>query len=145
MLCGQLQEQGERGVILYIRAEALRHLGQFQLARTKAEESLNLFKQMGDRKMQARALWRLSQVDADLENYDLALEEGWQGDALYRQLADHWNRPYILRHLGDVYLATGQPGQARDAWQQAMDLCIGSDHPEYSVLQQRLAGLSSII
>lgn len=145
VLCGQLQEQGERGVILYILAEALRHLGQLQLARKRAEESLNLFQQMGDRKMQARALWRLSQVDADLGNYDLALEEGWRGDALYRQLADHWNRPYILRHLGDVYLANGQPDQAQDAWQQAMDLGIGPEHPEHNVLQQRLAGLSSII
>jgi DNA-binding SARP family transcriptional activator/predicted ATPase len=145
VLCDQLQEQGERGVILYILAEALRHLGQLQGARKQAEESLGLFKQMGDRKMQARALWRLSQVDADLENYDLALVEGWQGDALYRQLADQWNRPYILRHLGDVYLATGQPNQAQDAWQQAMDLGIGPDHPEYGALQQRLAGLSSII
>jgi tetratricopeptide (TPR) repeat protein len=141
-LCEEIQEQGELAVILYILSKAPWRRGDLRSARDYAERSLALLTRMGDRKMQARALRRLSLIDADLKDYALALEEGLQSLNLRRELEDTWGMIYTLLHLGDVHQALDQPAQAHEMWSEALGLADGLQHPLTEPLQERLDAIT---
>ncbi len=136
-LCEEIQEQGELAVMLYILSEALRRQGDLKFARDYAEQSLILFTRMGDRKMQARSLWRLSLIDADLKEYTLALKEGLQSLNLHQE-EDSWSKIYVLLHLGDVHRSLSQLDQAYKRWSEALSLAEPAQHPLTEQLRERL-------
>lgn len=138
-LCDKIQEQGELAIILYILAEVYRCQGKADSARGFAERSLHLLRRMGDRKMEAWALWRLSKIDADLQDYPRALEEGLQSLKLQRELENSWNEVSVLHHLGEIYGAMNQPDQARRVWTEALDLAEALRHPLVERLREYVA------
>jgi tetratricopeptide (TPR) repeat protein len=138
-LCEEIQEQGELAVILYIWSKALWRRGDLSSARDYAERSLTLFTRMGDRKSQAWAFRRLSLIDVDLKNYDLALEESTHSLNLHRELENPWNMIFVLLDLGDVHQALDQSDQAYEMWAEALSLAEKlQKHPLTETLRERL-------
>jgi tetratricopeptide (TPR) repeat protein len=137
-LCEEIQEKGELAVILYILSEVCRQQGRLKSARDYAEKSLTLLTHMGDRKTQANALWRLSIIDADLQDYALALEEGLQSLNLHQELKDKWGMIYVLLHLGDIHRFLDQIDRGREIWSEALSFAEELQHPLTGQLRERL-------
>jgi hypothetical protein len=45
----------------------------------------------------------------------------------------------VLTHLGDARQAAGKPAQAREAWQQALDILEDLQHPSVGQVRAKLA------
>ncbi|MFC8428313.1 BTAD domain-containing putative transcriptional regulator [Streptomyces sp. NPDC057253] len=60
---------------------------------------------------------------------------------LYREVGDLFSEAGTLRHLGDTYLATGDPGAARTVWERAVRLLAGTDPTAAEELRARLLAL----
>lgn len=57
---------------------------------------------------------------------------------LFRELGDRSNEAEILFHLGDAHDAAGNSGQARDAWQHALDILDDLHHPDAGQVRAKL-------
>jgi tetratricopeptide (TPR) repeat protein len=64
---------------------------------------------------------------------------------LFRELTDRSTEAEILTHLGDAYLDGGDPGQARDAWQQALNILDDLQHPGVDELRAKLRAADGVI
>jgi hypothetical protein len=83
-------------------------------------------------------------IDADLKDYDLALQEGLRSLDLLRELGGTWALIYTLLHLGDVYQLLNRPVQAQEMWSEGLRLAEASPpHPLTATLQQRLGARPS--
>ncbi|MET7475990.1 BTAD domain-containing putative transcriptional regulator [Streptomyces sp. NPDC005648] len=60
---------------------------------------------------------------------------------LYREVGDTFGEAGTLRHLGDTYLATGDPGAARTVWERALQLLAPADPTAAEELRTRLLAL----
>ncbi|MEU6372090.1 BTAD domain-containing putative transcriptional regulator [Streptomyces sp. NPDC046909] len=60
---------------------------------------------------------------------------------LYREVGDLFSEAGTLRHLGDTYLATGDPGAARTVWERAVRLLARTDPTAAEELRTRLLAL----
>jgi predicted negative regulator of RcsB-dependent stress response len=56
---------------------------------------------------------------------------------------DRFEEAGIASRLGDSLLASGQPADAAEAWQQALGLYIELDDPEAASVRLRLAQLGT--
>lgn len=71
-ICDAIHEQAERALILYILADAHKNQGKHDAALELIEQSINLLRSMGDRKLWAKALWRKATICVAMTHYDLA-------------------------------------------------------------------------
>ncbi|MFI6543043.1 AfsR/SARP family transcriptional regulator [Streptomyces prunicolor] len=60
---------------------------------------------------------------------------------LYREIGDTFSEAGTLRHLGDTYLATGDPGAARTVWERALHLLAPTDPTAAAELRARILAL----
>ncbi|MER6526364.1 tetratricopeptide repeat protein [Streptomyces sp. NPDC001508] len=60
---------------------------------------------------------------------------------LYREVGDLFSEAGTLRHLGDTYLAIGDPGAARTVWERALRLLTGTDPTAAEEIRTRLLAL----
>ncbi|MFD4601562.1 BTAD domain-containing putative transcriptional regulator [Streptomyces sp. NPDC058464] len=60
---------------------------------------------------------------------------------LYREVGDLFSEAGTLRHLGDTYLATGDPGAARTVWERALRLLTRTDPTAADEIRTRLLAL----
>ncbi|MGI5458529.1 AfsR/SARP family transcriptional regulator [Streptomyces sp. CA-249302] len=60
---------------------------------------------------------------------------------LYREVGDTFGEAGTLRHLGDTYLVTGDPGSARTVWERALRLLARTDPTAAEELRTRLTAL----
>ncbi|MEU1336115.1 BTAD domain-containing putative transcriptional regulator [Streptomyces sp. NPDC005827] len=60
---------------------------------------------------------------------------------LYREIGDTFSEAGTLRHLGDTYLATGDPGAARTLWERALRLLAPTDPTAAEELRTKLLAL----
>ncbi len=136
--CNELQNDSDRTTVLATLAEIHRRQGNFDAARAEAETFLHLVRRMGDRKSQAHALFRLSQIDTDRHDYPAARHNAVLSLELCRQLHDRWGEVYVAHHLGRVYIQLRQSDQARNLWQEAFSLAESLQHPLVETLRECL-------
>lgn len=136
-LCDERRNLGERAAALHTLAEVHRLQARTDEARQEAEASLKLFKVMGDRQSQARALYRLSLLDADVKDYAGARDTGEQSLMLCRQLHDRWGLVYVAYHLSEVYMQLRAEAQAHELRAEALSLAQELNHPLIDVLRER--------
>lgn len=136
-LCDERRNLGERAAALHTLAEVHRLQARTDEARQEAEASLKLFKVMGDRQSQARALYRLSLLDADVKDYAGARDTGEQSLMLCRQLHDRWGLVYVAHHLSEVYRQLRAEAQAHELRAEALSLAQELNHPLIDVLRER--------
>lgn len=145
-MCEAVQNQVELAVTLISFSGVQRHLGNLEAARQHAEHSLRLLKRIGNRKSQADVIFQLSRIDAALGHYPAARDECLECLKLYRELQDPFGTAYGLYRLGEAYLALSEPGRARQAWQEAVDVAqkLSQNQDLIEALRQRLAQLSAV-
>ena len=136
-LCDERRNVGERAAALYTLAEVHRLDGRTDEAGREAEAALQLFKAMGDRQSQARALYRLSLLEADRQDYAGAQRTGARSLELCRQLNDRWGLVYVAHHLGEVCAQLQQPDRARELWLEAQRVAEELGHPLMAALRER--------
>jgi tetratricopeptide (TPR) repeat protein len=59
--------------------------------------------------------------------------------ALHREFGDRFHEADTLSHLGDTRDAAGELTEARDAWQQALDILDDLQHPGAEKVRAQLA------
>lgn len=64
---------------------------------------------------------------------------------LYREVGDLFSEAGTLRHLGDTYLAVGDPGAARMVWERAVRLLIRTDPTAAEETRTRLLALGDAV
>ncbi|MET9081779.1 BTAD domain-containing putative transcriptional regulator [Streptomyces sp. NPDC004237] len=64
---------------------------------------------------------------------------------LYREIGDTFSEAGTLRHLGDTYLATGDPGAARTLWERALRLLAPTDPTAAEELRTKLLALGDAV
>ena len=133
--CDELRNDSERAATLYTLAEVHRLQGKIDQARDEADHCLQLFKRMGDRKSQARALFRLSQLDVERGDWSVAKTNGTLSLELCRQLQDKWGEVYVAHHLSGVCQHLQQLGQAHELWSEALTLAEAIQHPLLDALR----------
>jgi DNA-binding SARP family transcriptional activator/predicted ATPase len=136
--CDELKNDSDRTTVLGTLAEVHRRQGNLDAARAEAETFLHLVRRMGDRKSQAHALFRLSQIDADRHDYAAAEHNAALSLELCRQLHDRWGEVYVAHHLGGVYIELRQPDDAHHLWLDALSLAESIQHPLIETLRGRL-------
>lgn len=136
--CDAARNDSERAAVLFSLAEVHRLQGQIDLARSEAEHVLQLFKEMGDRKSQARALYRLSLLAADRSEWESARSYGTVSLDLCRDLQDNWGEVYVAHHLGQVQLHLQHADVAQILWQRALALAEPLNHPLIETLRERV-------
>jgi tetratricopeptide (TPR) repeat protein len=101
-----------------------------------------LFRDCGDRDGEAATRDSLGFIAHHNARYDEALHHYHEALTLDVDLGHIYNVADILDHLGQTYIAIGDEGQARAAWQQAVDL-YRSQHRNVTAdrMQQQLDAL----
>jgi tetratricopeptide (TPR) repeat protein len=137
-LCIELHDEAYLPTVLAHLADIHRLQGKLLEARHEAEQGMDLAKRMGDRKQQAHFLYRLSRIDRDNAQFDLAILESQQSLHLCRKLGDRLGEIYIQDHLGQIYIQLGQEDEARQVWLDALSLAEAINHPLVEMLRSRL-------
>ena len=140
-LCKELQDQAELAMSLQAYSSVHRARGKLPLARDYAEESLNLLKNMGDRRTQAISLFRLCQIYYDMKAYKAALENGYQSLDLCQELKDHLGTAFVCQLLGDLLSTAERHEHAVEMWDRAMTIAQKLQHAQLiRELRERLRG-----
>ena len=101
---------------------AYRELGRPDQAISCHQESLDISRELGDRRTEAISLDDLGCAHARLGHTQHALSLLRESLALFRQISYDIGVVGTLRDLGDTLLASGDPAQARAAWQEALNI-----------------------
>jgi len=136
--CDELHHESQRAAVLCTLAEVQRLTGRPDAARRTAEECLQWSKQMGVRKLEARALYHLSVLAADRGDMNAATQNGTLSLALCRQIHDERGLIDAAYHLGEVYARLQQTDRACEVRMEALIVAESLHHPLITALQQRL-------
>jgi tetratricopeptide (TPR) repeat protein len=136
--CDELRHDSLRAAVLCTLAEVQRLTDRPDAARHTAEECLQLFKRMGLRKLEARALYQLSVLAADRGDMNAATQTGTLSLTLCRQIQDGRGLIDAAYHLGEVYARLQQTDRAREMRIEALVMAESLHHPLIPTLQQRL-------
>jgi tetratricopeptide (TPR) repeat protein len=136
--CAELHHASLRAAVMCTLAEVQRLRSQSEAARHTAEECLQWFKQMGMRKLEARALYQLSVLAADRGDMNAATQNGTLSLALCRQIHDERGLIDAAYHLGEVYARLQQVDRAREVRTEALVMAESLQHPLLDTLRQHL-------
>ncbi|MEZ4736701.1 MAG: NB-ARC domain-containing protein, partial [Caldilineaceae bacterium] len=119
-----------------------RRLNDLLTAWRYAEQSRQLFEQMGIRSFLSYALYEESKIKLLQQEYAQALALGQQSLAIMAALSDDFNRVYCLKHLGQIYQQVGNLTAAETVWCEAEQVAIAIHHPITSQFPQMIAALT---
>jgi tetratricopeptide (TPR) repeat protein len=139
-LCMSLQDRGELAATYYSLAIVAINHNKLDQAQTYVANALELSQWMGNRQFQAMALYGQCWIHAKRAEFAQAIEVGQKSLAAFRELQDNFNLVYVLCYLGDFYLDSHQPDQAKALWQEAHTLAQKLNHPLLTALHDRFAG-----
>jgi DNA-binding SARP family transcriptional activator len=118
-------------------------LGEFSRARTHCEQALQLFRDIGFRYGQAITLDSLGYICHHHGDHDRAIAHYRLAAGHYRQMGDLYNLAQTLARLGESFQAAGDTAAARHAWQQAIHILDGMQHPDADHTRARLRQLNN--
>ena len=113
-------------------------LGNHAQALVHCQQALALHRGAGDRLGQASTWDSLGCIHRSLGDHRRAIDCYRHALRLLREDGTRYHEAVTLTHLGDVYDITGQPGAARAAWQQALDIFDHLDHPDADQVRTKL-------
>ena len=93
---------------------------QFQAALQSLEQALVIYREIGDRAGEGKALVGTGTVHDSLGQYPQALEQLQQALVIFREAGNHSGKGTILNNIGTVYRNLGQYPQALEQLQQAL-------------------------
>lgn len=115
----------------------------FERAVAHFTQSLEQFRQMGDRKNEAYVLYGLSLVAEQQARYERGIELAHESLNIFTLTGDTYNTMNTLLHLGDLYRAQSEDVQARSVWQHSLSLARLLGNVRYiDALHQRLQQLT---
>jgi len=114
-------------------------LGDYQQARAFCREALAINTEIGHRRGEGYAWDSLGYAECHLDNFAEAAACYQRALSTFREIGDLPAEATSLTHLGDMYHAAGDPRQARDAWQQALDILDGLHQPDAEEIRAKLA------
>ena len=133
----QLGVQGSVARVHLSLARLAERQGDYPESLGHARQALQLFQAIGHQAGQASALqgigWchaQLGHVEYKLGNYAAAIDCHLSAVRICREAGDRYAEGEILTNLGDVYQAAGDTPAAKNAWEQALDILTGLDHPD---------------
>jgi tetratricopeptide (TPR) repeat protein len=94
--------------------------GYFEQALAPQQESLALYRELGDRRGQAESLNEVGVVYQWQGRYEEALARQRESLAIRRELGDPRGEAETLRALGVTLRALGRPAEARAHWREAV-------------------------
>lgn len=121
-------------------------LGDYEQALSHCQEALETFRTLGDRHGEARTLDSIGYACCHLGQHHQAISCYHLALGIYQDLGDGYGQDIqadLFRHLGEAQLAAGDPGSARDAWQQALAILDRLHHPDAGQLHARLRDLGA--
>ena len=117
-------------------------LGDTQQAIPLLEQAIDLHRTVGD-SIGLAATWdSLGYARYLLGNHEQAITCYQRAETLSRELADLPLEAAILTHRGEAHQAAADPGAAREAWQQALDILTDLNHHDADDLRDKLVNLS---
>jgi len=117
-------------------------LGDYEQALENCQQALDMYRSLGD-PLNAAATWdSVGYVLLNLGRYDEAISCLHTALGLVEGLQPGYHKTTWLVHLGDAYHAAGEPGQARLAWQEALDILEDLKHADAPQVQARLDGVA---
>jgi DNA-binding SARP family transcriptional activator/DNA-binding XRE family transcriptional regulator/Tfp pilus assembly protein PilF len=148
-LLGEADDQGYLSVrcsALASLAEARRHLGQFDLALSNAEQSIKLAETAGRRLLESEArsvraavcLARYRRNGSPVE-LDEATAEAGRVLEMQRWMGHRVGEARTLILLGDIGDASGEADQASRHWRSALELCVEIGLSDSDEVRARLA------
>jgi CHAT domain-containing protein/Tfp pilus assembly protein PilF len=99
---------------------AYRSLGQYPKAIEYYQQSLAIFKEIGDREGEALSLNNLGVAYRSLGQYPKAIEYYQQSLAIFKEIGDREGEARSLNNLGNAYDALGQYPKAIEFYQQSL-------------------------
>jgi tetratricopeptide (TPR) repeat protein len=115
-------------------------LGDYEQALEYCQQALDMYRSLGD-PLNAAATWdSVGYVLLNLGRYDDAIGCLRTALGLIEGLQPGYYKTTFLVHLGDAYHAAGEPGQARLAWQEALDILEDLKHADAGQVRDRLDG-----
>ncbi|MBD1899170.1 tetratricopeptide repeat protein [Coleofasciculus sp. FACHB-125] len=99
---------------------AYNSLGQYPLAIDYYQQSLAVFREIGDRNGEANSLIGLGNAYHSLGQYPLAIDYHQDSLAIARDIGDRDEEASSLGNLGNAYCSLGQYAQAIDYYQQSL-------------------------
>jgi DNA-binding SARP family transcriptional activator/tetratricopeptide (TPR) repeat protein len=118
-------------------------LGDYPRALRCCLQALPVLRDRDDREGQAFAWDTLGYAHHHLGEHAEAVSGYLRALDLCRELGDRYLEADILTRLGDAHLAANEPKATRDAWQEALDILTGLDHPDAAQVRVRLAALDT--
>jgi DNA-binding SARP family transcriptional activator/tetratricopeptide (TPR) repeat protein len=115
-------------------------LGDYEQALEYCQQALDMYRSLGH-PLNAAATWdSVGYVLLNLGRYDEAISCLHTALGLIEGLQPGYYKTTFLVHLGDAYHAAGEPGQARLAWQEALDILEDLKHTDARQVRARLDG-----
>jgi DNA-binding SARP family transcriptional activator/tetratricopeptide (TPR) repeat protein len=115
-------------------------LGDYEQALEYCQQALDMYRSLGD-PLNAAATWdSVGYVLLNLGRYNEAISCLHTALGLIEGLQPGYYKTIWLVHLGDAYHAAGEPGQARLAWQEALDILEDLKHTDAPQVRARLDG-----
>jgi tetratricopeptide (TPR) repeat protein len=120
-------------------------LGRHEEARTQAETGLARCRERKDVYGEADALDSLAAIAHESGRHGEALGRSSQALTLWHHLDNTYRQAGTLAAMGDAHRALDHPDQAREAWQQAIDLYRAHNlHPAADAIEKRSAELGIV-
>jgi DNA-binding SARP family transcriptional activator/tetratricopeptide (TPR) repeat protein len=104
-------------------------LGELDQARTHCQRALELYRDVGSRYGEAVTLDSLAYICDQAGDHAQAIAHYRLAADLLREIGALHEAAAVLGRLGDSRQAAAEPAGARDAWQQAIQILDGMQHP----------------
>jgi tetratricopeptide (TPR) repeat protein/transcriptional regulator with XRE-family HTH domain len=115
-------------------------LGDYRQARAFCRQALTVCQEVGHRGRLVGHVWdSIGYAEHHLGNFARAAACYQHALSLHRESGYRFNEAVALNHLGDTREAAGQLVQARQAWQQALDIFDDLEHPDADQVRAKLA------
>ncbi|MEA5567788.1 tetratricopeptide repeat protein [Anabaena sp. UHCC 0399] len=98
------------------------YLGQYTKSINLHQQSLEIFKEIGDRQGEGTSLNNLGNAYRSLGQYLKAIDLHQQALEIYREIGNHKGEGNSLSNLGNTYFSLGQYSKAIDLHQQALEI-----------------------
>jgi transcriptional regulator with XRE-family HTH domain/tetratricopeptide (TPR) repeat protein len=117
--------------------------GEYRKAQEFCRQAIALHVKLGLPYGQAQSWDTLGYAEHQLGHLSEAANCYHQALGLFLQLGDSFNRATTLTRLGDNRYCAAEPGPARDAWSQAVQILDELQHPDADRVRAKLASLDN--